>query len=133
MYLSETGILPERRVLRHQTAKWTLPRGLDWKRFLGSASFRKLEDKPGRFWDWRYCGDYSGGALCDNGTHVNDWVDMLMGDKESPTSATCTGGKYVIKRWDAPDVFSAAFESQSGWLATLSFNYAESLSVRALP
>ena len=112
--------------LSHQTAQWTLPRGLDWKRFLGSAPFRKLEDNPGRFWDWRYYWDYSGGALCDNGTHVNDWVDMLMGDKESPISATCTGGKYVIKRWDTPDVFSAAFEYQSGWLATLSFNYTES-------
>lgn len=102
-----------------------VPEGLDWGRFLGPAPWRALEGAPWRFWEWRYYWDYSGGALCDNGTHVFDWVHMLMGDRSAPLSATCSGGSRVIKRWETPDVFSAVLEYENGWLSTLTFNYTE--------
>ena len=109
----------------HQTARYPVPKGLDWRRFLGSAPWRSVEKEPWRFWDWRYYWDYSGGAMCDNGTHIWDWVHMLMGDKDSPVSATCTGSKMAIKRWDTPDVFSATLNYENDWVSTLSFNYTE--------
>ena len=107
----------------HQGRKWPETTGLDWKRFLGSAPWRLLEKEPWRYWDWRYFWDYSGGSLCDNGVHVCDWVNMMMGDRDAPVSASCTGGSYKITRWDTPDIFSAAFEFENGWVSNLNFNY----------
>jgi predicted dehydrogenase len=109
----------------NQTRKWPDPMTVDWKRFLGGAPWRSLEKEPWRYWDWRYFWDYSGGALCDNGVHICDWIHMLMGDRDSPVSAACTGGTYKIKRWDTPDVFSAAFEYENGWVSNLNFNYTQ--------
>jgi predicted dehydrogenase len=58
---------------------------LDWKRWLGSAPERPVEEL--RFFNWYYFWDYSGGLMVGQAAHVIDAVNMLMGSTY-PTAVT---------------------------------------------
>jgi predicted dehydrogenase len=92
---------------------------LDWERFLGPAPRRPLE--PRRFRWWRGFWDYSGGNITDQGTHLMDVVQWMMG-APAPRSATCQGQVVRAPGVEVPNVFSAVFE-YPGFIATWTLNY----------
>ena len=92
---------------------------LDWARFQGSAP--KHELVPPRFRWWRGYWDYSGGNMTDQGTHLMDVVQWMMG-AEPPVSAYCAGAKVDIPGLDVPNIFDTIFEYPD-FLATWTLNY----------
>jgi predicted dehydrogenase len=85
------------------------PAGTHWDQWLGPAPL--VPYNPCRLrTNWWF--DYSGGMLADWGVHHLDVVLWAMNaTRPSPTSATCTGGKFVIDDLaDAPDTIEAAWE-----------------------
>ncbi len=99
-----------------------LPGKLDWERFLGSAPKRALE--PRRFRWWRAFYDYSGGNMTDQGTHLMDVVQWMMGSGP-PASAVAHGQVLGAAGAEVPNVFSAIFE-YPGYVATWTLNYRSS-------
>ncbi len=79
----------------------------DWEKFLGPAPKRPFD--PVRFRHWRYFWDYSGGIMCDQGTHLMDVVQWFMG-QGTPRSACSWGGAYQLSGYETPDTFGAVFE-----------------------
>ena len=79
----------------------------DWGKFLGPAPKRPFD--PVRFRHWRYFWDYSGGIMCDQGTHLLDVVQWLMG-QGTPRSACSWGGAYQLSGYETPDTFGAVYE-----------------------
>src|SRR5690606_6561345 len=57
---------------------------LDWERFCGPAG--RQEFKPIKFRHWRYYWPFSGGNETDQGTHLMDVVQWMMG-VDKPKSA----------------------------------------------
>jgi predicted dehydrogenase len=83
------------------------PAGTHWDQWLGPAP--RVAYNPCRLrTNWWF--DYSGGMLADWGVHHFDVVHWAM-NAAGPTSATCTGGKFVIDDLaDTPDTIEAAWE-----------------------
>jgi len=79
----------------------------DWERFLGSAPKRPFD--PVRFRHWRMFWDYSGGIMCDQGTHLMDVVQWFMG-QGTPRSAYSCGEAYQLSGYETPDTFGAVYE-----------------------
>lgn len=84
-----------------------LPGKLDWERFCGPAGTQEFE--PIKFRHWRYFWPFSGGNETDQGTHLMDVVQWMMGT-EQPLSAVQTGGVYTNKPTQTPDTFCCAFK-----------------------
>jgi predicted dehydrogenase len=102
------------------------PRGelagrLDWEQWQGPAENRDLDAK--RFFHWRSYSDYSGGIMADQGAHVFDGINMLMGAgfvKAVNASANATQRPGV----DTPETVVVAAEFPEEFLAVFSINYA---------
>jgi predicted dehydrogenase len=78
---------------------------LDWERFLGSAPQRPYDRD--RYSNWRWYWDYGGGAMTDLFVHWVDVVHWFTGE-DSPTRATATGVRAILKQRETPDTMSAA-------------------------
>jgi predicted dehydrogenase len=78
---------------------------LDWERFLGSAPARPYDRD--RYSNWRWYWDYGGGAMTDLFVHWVDVVHWFIGE-DSPTRATATGVRAILKQRETPDTMSAA-------------------------
>jgi len=84
-----------------------LPGNLNWERFCGPAGRQEFE--PMKFRYWRYFWPFSGGNETDQGTHLMDVVQWMMGSNR-PISALQYGNVYVNKPTQTPDVFNCTFE-----------------------
>ncbi len=96
-----------------------LPGKLDWERFCGPAG--KQDFEPMKFNYWRFFWPFSGGNETDQGTHLMDVVQWMMG-AEQPVSAVQYGNVFVNKPTQTPDVFSCTFEYPK-FVATWTLNY----------
>ena len=123
--LMEDGILGKVNLVRAQWFWHVTPldknakfRGaFDWDRFLGSAPKRPVE--PIRALHWRYFWDYEGGIVTDQGTHLMDVIQWLVG-KGTARSAVMQGGSYQLG-YETPDTFCAALEYEdftASWMCT---------------
>lgn len=92
---------------------------LDWMRFQGSAP--KHELIPPRFRWWRGYWDYSGGNMTDQGTHLMDVVQWMMG-AQPPISAYCAGARVDVPVVEVPNIFDTIFEYPN-FMATWTLNY----------
>lgn len=78
---------------------------LDWPKFLGSAAARPFDSD--QFSNWRWYWDFGGGAMTDLFVHWVDVVHWYTGE-DSPTRATATGVRAILKQRQTPDTMSAA-------------------------
>jgi predicted dehydrogenase len=78
---------------------------LDWKQFLGSASYREFD--ADQFLHWRWYWDFGGGAMTDLFVHWVDVAHWILG-QDMPVRATASGTKAVLKQRQTPDTMSAA-------------------------
>jgi predicted dehydrogenase len=83
---------------------------LDWERFLGSASPRPFDRD--QYSNWRWYWDYGGGAMTDLFVHWVDVVHWFTGE-DTPTRATATGVRAILKQRETPDTMSAALSYPS--------------------
>lgn len=83
------------------------PPGYHWDLWLGPAPkvpFNPCRLRSSSWWD------YGGGMVTEWGVHHVDIILWAMG-VESPMSAVCTGGKFVVDDMaDAPDTVTACWE-----------------------
>jgi len=84
-----------------------LPGKLDWDKFCGPAG--KQEFQAIKFRHWRYYWPFSGGNETDQGTHLMDVVQWMMG-VDQPVSAVQYGAVYVNQPTETPDTFCCTFE-----------------------
>jgi predicted dehydrogenase len=80
---------------------------LDWDAFCYPA--KKSEFHVNKFRNWRVFWDFSGGHVCDQGTHLMDVIQWFMGSG-TPKMAECFGRVFKMTGAETPDVFSAIFE-----------------------
>jgi len=80
---------------------------LDWEKFCGPAG--KQEYQPFKFRYWRYFWPFSGWNETDQGTHLMDVVQWMMG-VDQPLSAVQFGDVYKNKPTETPDTFCCTFE-----------------------
>ncbi len=92
---------------------------LDWERFCGPAG--KQEFAPIKFRHWRYFWPFSGGNETDQGTHLMDVVQWMMG-VDQPKSAVQWGEVYENMPTETPDTFCCTFE-YPGFMATWTLGY----------
>jgi predicted dehydrogenase len=78
---------------------------LDWERFLGSATARPFDSD--QFLNWRWYWDFGGGAMTDLFVHWVDVVHWFTGE-DTPSRATATGVRAILKQRQTPDTMSAA-------------------------
>ncbi len=90
------------------------PAGLDWNLYLGPAP--KVPFNPMRFkWNFRWCSDYAGGNLTDQGAHLNDLAQWSIGMDASGPVRVSAKGRYPAKGiFDAPLDFSVRHEYRNG-------------------
>ncbi|MDX9754960.1 MAG: Gfo/Idh/MocA family oxidoreductase [bacterium] len=80
---------------------------LNWEAFCYPSPVAKFE--VARFRNWRVFWDYSGGHVCDQGTHLMDVIQWFM-NSGTPQMAECFGRVYKMTGAETPDVFTAMFE-----------------------
>jgi len=74
---------------------------LDWEQWQGPVPHRALD--PDRFRNWRFYSDYAGGIVADQGAHIFDGIQMLMG-AGAPSAVTAaattsaTGSAHLSQR-----------------------------------
>lgn len=87
------------------------PETLDWKAFLGPAPDRPFD--PDRFFRWRKYWDYSAGILGDLLPHKLHQLFIALGP-ELPNRVVSTGGLYVHKDREVPDMVSVLADFPRG-------------------
>jgi predicted dehydrogenase len=110
------------------------PADLDWDMWLGPAPKRPFNQNrfgvdPQAFSHFRWFWDYAGGMMTDWGIH---WLDIVQAafNEEMPTAVTTVGGKYRLKdNRETPDTIHAAYDYQSGFLATYENRYGNGQSM----
>jgi len=94
---------------------------LDWEQWQGSATRRPMD--PDRFRNWRFYSDYAGGILADQGAHIFDGIQMLMG-AGAPSAVTAAAGKVHKRGVDQPESVVAIAEYPEDFAAVFMVNYA---------
>jgi predicted dehydrogenase len=92
------------------------PAGLDWRRFLGPATYREFDAH--QFYNWRAYLDFGGGQITDLFTH---WIDVVHWyvNEDVPVTANAVGGVYHYNDGrTAPDTIAIQLEYPSNWAAT---------------
>lgn len=92
---------------------------LDWERFCGPAG--KQNFAPVKFRYWRYFWPFSGGNETDQGTHLMDVVQWMMG-ADQPVSAVQIGEVFRAKPTETPDNFCCTFRYPK-FMATWTLSY----------
>ncbi len=78
---------------------------LDWKGFLGPATYRPFD--ADQFGNWRWYWDFGGGAMTDLFVHWVDVAHWIMAS-DTPARATATGLRVILTQRQTPDTMSAA-------------------------
>jgi predicted dehydrogenase len=93
---------------------------LDWERWLGPAPKRPPD--PGRFLNWYYFWDYSGGLMVGQAAHVVDAIHWYMGSM-APLAVTCAGGKPHLEGVEVPETTVMTMEYPEDYLAVFTVGY----------
>src|ERR1039457_2572167 len=107
----------------HGKPQWARPvypdmteENIHWKGFLGDAPPRAFD--AGRYINWRYFWDYSGGNVTENLCQQLAFWYKALGLK-IPQSVTMTGGLYLWKDGrEVPDTMNVAMEHEEELLFT---------------
>ena len=107
----------------HGKPQWARPvypdmteENIHWKGFLGDAPPRPFD--AGRYLNWRYFWDYSGGNVTENLCQQLAFWYKALGLK-IPQSVTMTGGLYLWKDGrEVPDTMNVAMEHEEELLFT---------------
>ncbi len=94
---------------------------LDWEQWQGPAPRRALD--PDRFRNWRLYSDYAGGIVADQGAHIFDGIQMLMG-AGFPSAVTAAAGKPHKQGVDQPESVVAVAEYPEDFVGVFTVNYA---------
>jgi predicted dehydrogenase len=94
---------------------------LDWEQWQGPAPRRALD--PDRFRNWRLYSDYAGGIVADQGAHIFDGIQMLMG-AGFPAAVTAAAGKPHKQGVDQPESVVAIAEYPEDFVGVFTVNYA---------
>ena len=94
---------------------------LDWEQWQGPAPHRALD--PDRFRNWRLYSDYAGGIVADQGAHIFDGIQMLMG-AGFPSAVTAAAGKPHKRGVDQPESVVAIAEYPEDFVGVFTVNYA---------
>lgn len=94
---------------------------LDWEQWQGPAPRREFD--ADRFRNWRNYSDYAGGILADQGAHIFDGMQMLMG-AGYPAAVTAAAGKPHRPGFDTPESVTACAEYPEDFLGVFTINYA---------
>jgi predicted dehydrogenase len=97
---------------------------LDWEQWQGPAPHRELA--PDRFRNWRFYSDYGGGIIADQGAHIFDGIQMLMG-AGFPSAVTAAAGKTHRQGVDEPESVVAIAEYPEDFVGVFTVNYAAML------
>ncbi len=80
---------------------------LDWESFCFPN--KPSEYRVEKFRNWRVFWEFSGGHVCDQGTHLMDVIQWFM-NSGTPNMAECFGKVYKMTGAETPDVFSAIYQ-----------------------
>jgi predicted dehydrogenase len=94
---------------------------LDWEQWQGPVPHRALD--PDRFRNWRLYSEYAGGIVADQGAHIFDGIQMLMG-AGAPSAVTAAAGKPHKQGVDQPESVVAIAEYPEDFVAVFTVNYA---------
>lgn len=94
---------------------------LDWEQWQGPAPHREFD--ADRFRNWRLYSDYAGGIVADQGAHIFDGIQMLMG-AGAPSAVTAAAGKTHKQGVDQPESVVAIAEYPEDFVAVFTVNYA---------
>jgi predicted dehydrogenase len=94
---------------------------LDWEAWQGPAERRPFD--ANRFRAWRFYQDYGGGIVADQGAHVFDGIQMIMG-AGFVKAVTASALPPVRAGVDQPDCVVVSAEYPEGFLGVFTVNYA---------
>ncbi len=94
---------------------------LDWEQWQGPAPHRAFD--ADRFRNWRLYSDYAGGIVADQGAHIFDGIQMLMG-AGAPSAVTAAAGRTHKAGVDQPESVVAIAEYPEDFVAVFTVNYA---------
>jgi predicted dehydrogenase len=94
---------------------------LDWEAWQGPAERRPFD--ANRFRAWRFYQDYGGGIVADQGAHVFDGIQMIMGAGfvKAVTASALTPLRAGV---DQPECVVVSAEYPEGFLGVFTVNYA---------
>jgi len=93
---------------------------LDWKRWLGPAAARPLDET--RFFNWYYFWDYSGGLMVGQAAHVIDAIHWFM-NASYPLAVSCSGTRAHLEGAEVPETTTMTIEYPEDFLAVFSVGY----------
>jgi predicted dehydrogenase len=94
---------------------------LDWEQWQGPAKRHPFD--PIRFRHWRFFYDYAGGIVADQGAHIFDGIQMLMG-AGCPSAVTGAAGKAHKAGVETPESVVVTAEYPEDFIGVFSINYA---------
>ncbi len=94
---------------------------LDWEQWQGPAKRHPFD--PMRFRHWRFFYDYAGGIVADQGAHIFDGIQMLMG-AGGPSAVTAGAGKPHKAGVETPESVVVTAEYPEDFIGVFSINYA---------
>ncbi len=103
------------------TAATKLDGKLDWEAWQGPAERRPFD--ANRFRAWRFYQDYGGGIVADQGAHVFDGIQMIMG-AGFVKAVTASALPPLRAGVDQPDCVVVSAEYPEGFLGIFTVNYA---------
>lgn len=103
------------------TAATKLEGKLDWEAWQGPAERRPFD--ANRFRAWRFYQDYGGGIVADQGAHVFDGIQMIMG-AGFVKAVTASALPPLRAGVDQPDCVVVSAEYPEGFLGVFTVNYA---------
>jgi len=108
--------------MNHQSGlrRAKLEGNLDWKRWLGPASARPLDET--RFFNWYYFWDYSGGMMVGQAAHIVDTIHWFM-NATYPSAVTCSAARVHLDGAEVPETTSMTVEYPEDFLAVFSVGY----------
>lgn len=83
---------------------------LDWAAFCHPNPV--VEYEPMKYRNWRVFWNFSGGHVCDQGTHLMDVIQWFM-NSGTPRMAECFGRVYKMTGAETPDVFSSIYQYEN--------------------
>ncbi len=94
---------------------------LDWEQWQGPAKRHPFD--PMRFRHWRFFYDYAGGIVADQGAHIFDGIQMLLG-AGCPSAVTAAAGKPHKAGVETPESVVVTAEYPEDFIGVFSVNYA---------
>lgn len=111
-------ILPKQPNVAGDPTPQPVPEGLDWEMWLGPAPFAPYT-KDRVFFNFRWIEDYSGGIICDWGTHLFDtaqWANDT--DRSGPVEIEGTGTYWEGGLYNTVKDYDVTFRYANGVVMT---------------